>query len=163
MIEPSDGKWESPEEVLEREIQELEKPFVRSWYTWVASLGAAALLGGILTLLLLAPGNRFAAPAGATPPQVDLIEPKQARLDQVPRGFRWAAVPSATAYIVSVTRADNGDVVMLRSTTEPEIATLGTEVSRFDTGRYVWVVEAHEKDGSTVGRGEGSFSLRVGE
>jgi hypothetical protein len=159
MTEPSEGKWESPEEILEREIQELEKPYTRSWYTWAASLAAAAVLGGILTLLLVMPGG---LPTNARPRQVDLFEPKQASLDEVPRAFRWSAVRGASAYIVSVTRADNGEVVMLRSTTDPWVATLDTEVSRFDAGRYVWAVEAHGGDGRTVGRGEGAFSLRIG-
>lgn len=163
MTEPSDGSWETPEEILEREIKELEQPFSRSWYKWGASLLAAGLLGGLVTLLLVMPGEIRQAPAGSKGQEVVLLEPRDGTLSEIPRGFRWARVRGATAYIVSVTRADNGEVVMLRSTTDPQMTTLDTEVSRFDSGRYVWMVEAHGRGGTSLGRGEGTFSLREGE
>jgi hypothetical protein len=159
MTEPSDRSWESPEEVLKREIEELERPFARSWYTWIASLAVAAVLGGVLTQLLLSPGRI----ASLVPRTVSLIQPRSGTLAEVPRSFEWSAVSGAAAYIVSVTQADNGEVVMLRSTTEPRLTTLDTEVSRFDAGRYVWAVEAHRTDGSSLGRGDGAFRLTTGE
>jgi hypothetical protein len=158
MTEPSDRKWESPGDVLEREIQELEQPFARNWYTWIASLVVAAVLGGVLTLLLVTRRDGSDGPR-----QLSLIQPKQGLHTDVPRSFVWSPISGASAYIVSVTAADRGEVVMLRSTTEPRLATLDTEVSRFESGRYAWAVEAHGKDGGTVGRGEGSFGLRIGD
>jgi hypothetical protein len=162
MTEPSDGRLETAEDILEREISELEQPFARSWYTWGASLLAAGVLGGLVTLLFIMPGERTRAPAGSKGEEVVLLEPRDGTLSETPRGFRWATVPRATAYIVSVSRADNGEVIMLRSTTDPQLTTLDTEVSRFDTGRYVWAVEAHGSGGVVLARGEGGFRLTRG-
>jgi hypothetical protein len=161
VTEPSDEKWETPEEVLEREIQDLEQPFLRSWYTWAATLVAAAVLGGLVTLLFLVPSGSTTPRHGIKPPEMILREPR-GQLTDVPRTFRWAAVPSATTYIVSVMRSDTGEVVMLRSATQPFLMTIDTEVGRFDSGIYVWTVDAHARNGAALARGQGTFSLQYG-
>jgi len=154
MPNPTKIPVDTPEEVLEHGIEDLERPMLRSWGIWAASVVFAAILGGAGALTVLAPGRE----AARVMSNVALTEPR-GTLDQPPRIFRWNAVPGATSYIVAVAEIGSGEVALLRPARDVLIAPSDVEGANLMPGRYNWSVEALGSDGTTVARGEASFAI----
>ncbi len=154
MSRPTKSQIQTPEEVLEKDIESLERPILHSWGIWAGSLVFAAVLGGLAALALLAPGRH--APRVLSP--VDLGEPR-GTLEQPPRIFRWSAIPGATSYIVAVTEIGTGEVVLLRPVRDVFVAPSDVEGANFVPGRYAWYVEALGRDGTTVARTDATFAI----
>jgi len=142
---------DTPEEVLVHDIESLERPRLRSWGIWTASVVFAAILGGLGTLALVV-WDRTALPIVLTEPLITL--------DQPPRVFRWNPVRGAVSYIVAVAEIGSGDVVLLRPARDVLIAPSDVEGANLVPGRYTWSVEALGRDGTTLAEGKATFEIR---
>jgi hypothetical protein len=162
MPDPQVPPLETPEEVLEAEIEDLEKRTLNSGWLWVAA--AVGLIVLFSTAFMVTNWDRnqsLARPFTVVPEAMALKEP----LGQVDRDltFRWNAVDGAISYILIVTARDPDEVVLLRPVRETFLKPTETEVSNFNPGSYSWTVEAHSAKGQLVGYGEGSFAISVGD
>ncbi len=152
MPAPVDPGYPTPAEVLGEEIEAVERPLLRSWIVWAGAILGAALVGAFGALTLVTPERR------AERATIVLAEP-HGSLKDAPQRFRWAEVPGAAVYIVAVTDAGTGTVIVLRPVYETALTPHDSEFSRFDSGSYTWSVEAKARDGSILAHGEAAFTL----
>jgi hypothetical protein len=150
---------ETPEDVLEAEIQELEKRTLNSGWLWGAAALALVLLAAT-TFLITFWDNRHVVsqrPPGA-PEAMTLTEPK----GNVDRNltFRWARVDAAASYIVLVTSVEHKEVEILRPVHDTFLRPSDTEAADLNPGSYTWTVEARSDRGQLIGYGEGSFRIQ---
>jgi hypothetical protein len=150
-----------PTEVFEDEIEELDRSTVRSWSSWLAGIGAFALLAGIVLMAMAYETRRERSFAVAgNLPKVALQEPS-GTLDHLPSQFRWQEVSGAASYLVTILRSDSEETVLLRPTNRTALAPSADELGRFGAGRFHWTVEARGSDGRTRAWGEGDFELAL--
>lgn len=149
---------ETPEDVLEAEIEELEKRTLNSAWLWGAAALALMLLAAA-TFLITFWDNRHAVSnrAPRAPEAMTLTEPK-GRVDR-DLTFRWARVETAASYIVLVTSVEHKEVEILRPVHDTFLKPSDTEVADLNPGSYTWTVEARSDKGQLIGYGEGSFSI----
>jgi hypothetical protein len=153
---------ETPEEVLESEIRELEKRTLNSGWLWGAAALALVLLAAAAFLITFWDNRQATAHrAPQAPEAMTLTEPK----GEVDRSltFRWARVDDAASYIILVKAAEGDEVELLRSVHDPFLQPTDTEASNFNPGSYTWSVEARSAKGQLIGYGEGSFRIPAGE
>ena len=150
-----------PTDVFEEEMADLEKTTVGNWSTWLAGIGAVALLTGIVLIVLAQGARTYRAPTViGNLPTVSLLEPK-GTLDHLPSSFRWHAVGGARSYMVTVQRADSDEVVLVRTSRTTSLSPNAQDLAQFRPGEYRWSVEARGGDSKTQAWGEGEFSLAV--
>jgi hypothetical protein len=149
---------ETPEEVLEQEINELEKRTLNSAWLWVAA--AVGLIVLFSAAFLITNWDRQQSqnkPFNTIPEAMTLREPLGAvRRDLT---FRWDRVDGAVSYILLVTAKENAEVVLLRPVRETYLKPTETEISNFNPGEYAWAVEARSSSGQLIGYGEASLAI----
>lgn len=149
----------TPEEVLEAEIEDLEKRTLNSGRLWaLAALGLVVVAGGGMMVgtwtSRLDPGRQ---PAFA-PETMRLTEP-YGTVDDAGL-FRWEATDAAASYVVTVKAATRNEYQIVRSVTESFLKPSETELADLTPGDYLWSVEARSRAGTPIGYGEGRFSIR---
>ena len=153
---------ETPEEVLETEINELERRTLNSVWLWAAAaVGLVVLFSAAFLVTNWDRNQSNAKPFDVIPEAMVLKEP----LGNVDRNltFRWNRVDSAASYILLVTAADRDEVELLRPVREAFLKPTETEISNFNPGAYAWTVEARSAKGQLIGYGEASFTIGSGD
>jgi hypothetical protein len=153
---------ETPEEVLEAEIENLEKRTLNSGWLWAAAaLGLVVLFTSAFVITNWDREQVNARPVTVVPEAMILREP----IGTVDRNFtfRWERVENAASYILLVTAIDGGEVELLRPVREPFLKPSDTEASNFNPGSYAWTIEARSAKGQLIGYGESSFTIPAGE
>jgi hypothetical protein len=162
MSEPHVPSLQTSEEVLEAEIEDLEKRTLNSGWLWVAAaVGLIVMFSAAFTITNWDRKRANARPFNVVPEAMVLKEP----LGQVDRDltFRWSRVEGAASYILVVTAKDRGEVELLRPVHETFLKPSETEVANFNPGPYAWTVEARSAKGQLIGYGEGSFAISAGD
>jgi hypothetical protein len=162
MPDPQWSSQETPEEVLESEIRDLEKRTLNSGWLWVAAaVGLIVVFSTAFLIMNWDRANSNARPFVVVPEAMVLKEP----MGTVDRDFtfRWNRVEGATSYILFVTAGDRDEVELLRPVRETFLKPSETEVSNFNPGSYAWTVEARSARGQLIGYGEASFTISAGE
>ena len=153
---------ETPEEVLEQEINELEKRTLNSAWLWVAAgVGLIVLFSAAFLITNWDRQQSQGKPFNVVPEAMTLKEP----LGAVSRDltFRWNRVDGAASYILLVTAKENAEVVLLRPVRETYLKPTETEISNFNPGEYAWAVEARSSSGQLIGYGEASLAIGAGD
>ena len=162
MPEPEIPSLETPEEVLEAEIRDLEKRTLNSGWLWVgAAVGLIVLFSAAFLITNWDRKQTNARPVVIKPEVMVLREP----LGTVSRDFtfRWNAVDGAATYILYVTSGDREEVELLRPVHDTFLKPFDTEAANFNPGSYVWTVEARSAKAQLIGYGEASFTVSAGE
>jgi len=151
----------TPEEVLESEIEDLEKRTLNSGWLWVAA--AVGLIVLFSSAFLITNWDRKEAqsrPFTVVPEAMHLKEP----VGNVDRDltFRWSGVEGAASYILLVTATDRDEVEILRPVRETYLKPSETESSNLNPGAYTWAVEARSTTGQLIGYGEATFAISAG-
>jgi hypothetical protein len=160
MPDPHFQSHETPEEVLESEIRDLEKRTLNSGWLWVAAaVGLIVLFTGAFLVTNWDRQRASTRVFTVVPEAMVLKEP----LGEVNRNFtfRWNGVEGAVSYILIVTARDRDEVELVRPVRETFLKPTETEVANFNPGSYAWTVEAHSARGQLIGYGEGSFAVAV--
>lgn len=152
-----------PTEVFEDEMAELETSTVRSWSSWVAGIGAFALLAGIVLMVMAHETRTYRAPTVVGNLAGIRLSAPVGPLDHLPAQFVWEPVTGATSYLLTVLHAATEDVVLLRPSGRTSLSPTAEDLARFGPGRYRWTVEARGADGRTRAFGEGEFELSESE
>jgi hypothetical protein len=158
MADPLFQSNQTPEEVLESEIEDLEKRTLNSGWLWVAA--AVGLIVLFSSAFLITNWDRQevqARPFAVVPEAMVLTEP----VGSVDRDltFRWSRVDGAVSYILLVTATDRNEVEILRPVRETYLKPSETEFSNLNPGAFTWAVEARSAKGQLIGYGEASFSI----
>jgi len=118
-----------------------------------AVAAAAAVVAGVA---LLGPALRHRGPSDASPIRgtddeagIRIVAPTDGAILHGRADFTWHAVPGATTYRISVSRAD-GDSVWA-TTSGDTIVPASIEVSRAGPGLYYWYVDVLLGDGRSIG------------
>ncbi len=152
---------ETPEEVLEAEIEELEKRTLNSGWLWLAA-GAGLIVLFSLAFFITNWDRRQAnaKPVAIVPEAMALTEP----LGRVDRDFtfRWNPVDGAASYRLLVTANGRDEVELMRPVRETFLKPSETEVANFNPGAYAWTVEALSARGQLIGYGQASFEVAAG-
>lgn len=162
MPDPNLHPLETPEEVLESEIRDLEKRTLNSGWLWVAAaVGLIVLFSAAFLFTSWDRQQTIARPVTIRPEVMDLKEP----LGTVDRDvtFRWSRVDGAVSYILFVKAQDSDEVELLRPVHETFLRPSDTEVANFNPGSYAWTIEARSAKGQLIGYGEASFTISGGE
>lgn len=153
---------ETPEEVLEAEIEALERRTLDSGWLWVtAGVGLVVLFSAAFLITNWDRNQANAKPVVIVPEAMTLKEP----VGNVSRDltFRWDRVSGAASYILVVTSRDQDEVELLRPVRETFLKPSETEVSNLNPGWYAWTVEARSASGKLLGYGTASFAIAAGE
>ena len=162
MADTAPQPHETPEEVLESEIADLEKRTLTSGWLWVAAaIGLIALFSTTFVVTNWDRQQSHARPVTIVPEAMTLKEPT----GTVDRGFtfRWERVDGAASYILLVTAPEHDEVELLRPVRETFLKPSDTEASNFNPGSYRWTVEARSSKGQLIGYGEASFTIPSGQ
>ena len=161
MVDPQQGPTtETPEEFLEAEIEELERNTLNSGAIWGIALIGLILLGGAAFLITRWDRLQQAGRTRAFVPEaLRLIEPRGEVDDALV--FRWDRVDGAASYIVQVHAAERNEIELLRPVRETYLQPSESEASDLMPGRYTWSVEARNGQGTLIGYGEGTFTIRA--
>jgi hypothetical protein len=162
MPEPETRSLETPEEVLEAEIRDLEKRTLNSGWLWVgAAVGLIVLFSAAFLITSWDRRQTIARPVTIRPEAMVLKEP----VGTVDRNFtfRWSAVDDAATYILYVTASDRDEVELLRPVHDTFLKPSDTEAANFNPGSYAWTVEARSAKGQMIGYGEAAFTISAGE
>jgi len=162
MADPLPPSHETPEEVLESEIRDLEKRTLNSGWLWVAAaVGLIVLFSSAFLITNWDRNEAQARPFTVVPEAMVLKEP----VGSVDRDltFRWNRVERAASYILLVTASDRDEVEILRPVRETFLKPSETEFSNLNPGSYTWAVEARSAKGQLIGYGEASFSISGSE
>jgi hypothetical protein len=158
MPDPQPPTLETPEEVLESEIRDLERRTLNSGWLWVAAaVGLIVLFSSAFLITRWDHNESQSRPFTIVPEAMSLREP----MGNVDRDltFRWNAVEGATSYILLVTSRDHDEVELLRPVHETFLKPSETEVANFNPGSYAWTVEARSSKGQLIGYGEATFTI----
>jgi hypothetical protein len=153
---------ETPEDVLESEIRDLEKRTLNSGWLWAAAaVGLIVLFSAAFFITNWDRGQSNARLKAITPEAMRLMEP----LGTVDRAFnfRWSPVDGAASYILLVTAGDRDEVELLRPVRENFLRPSETEAANFNPGSYAWTVEARSARGQLIGYGEATFSISASD
>ena len=153
---------ETPEDVLESEIRDLEKRTLNSGWLWAAAaVGLIGLFSAAFFITNWDHRQSSARPRAVIPEAMSLKEP----LGTVDRDltFRWDAVEGAASYILLVTARDRDEVELLRPVRETYLKPTETEAANLNPGSYAWTVEARSSKGQLIGYGEGAFSIAAAD
>lgn len=160
MPDPERSTVETPEEVLAREINELEKRTLQSAWLWVAA--AVGLVVLFSALFFITSWNRNQPTSRRITPEAMLLKEPLGTVDR-DLTFRWSRVPGAASYIVLVRAQDGDEVELLRPVDDPFLKPSESEISNFNPGSYVWTVEARSATERLIGYGEGKFVISSGD
>lgn len=158
---PLDSR-QTPEELLESEIEELEKRTLNSGWLWGAAALALVLLAAAAFLITFWDNRQAQAHRSpATPEAMILTEPK----GKVDRNltFRWDRVNGAGSYVVLCSAAEGGEVEVLRSVKDLFLRPTDVEASNLNPGSYTWSVEARSEKDELIGFGKGAFTIPPGQ
>ena len=153
---------ETPEEVLESEIEDLEKRTLNSGWLWVAAaVGLIVLFSSAFLITNWDRSEVQSRPFAVVPEAMVLTEP----VGNVDRNltFRWSRVDGAVSYILLVTATERNEVVILRPVRETFLRPSETEFANLNPGAFTWAVEARSAKGQLIGYGEASFSIGTGD
>lgn len=153
---------ETPEEVLESEIEDLERRTLNSGWLWTAAAFALIVLFSSAFLITNWDRNQASAKPVAIIPEAMLLHEPLGTVDRNVT-FRWDPVERAASYILVVTNHDQEEVVLLRPVREKFLKPSETEASNFNSGTYSWTVEARSPKGQLIGYGEGTFTIPPGQ
>ena len=156
------GSMETPEEVLESEIRELEKRTLNSGWLWGAAALALVLLAAAAFLITFWDTRQAIAHRAPGAPEAMTLNGPRGSVDRNVV-FRWARIEGAASYILLVKAADRDEVEILRPVREVFLQPSETEVSNLNPGTYTWSVEARSGGGQLIGYGESSFTIPPGE
>lgn len=149
---------ETPEEVLESEIKELEKRTLNSGWLWGAAALALVLVSATAFLITFWDNRQSAARRVPGAPETMVLTEPKGKVDR-DLTFRWERLDGAASYIVMVKAVDGDEVEVLRPVHDPFLKPSETEVSNFNPGSYTWTVEARSDKGQLIGYGEGAFVI----
>ena len=161
MADPLPPPHETPEDVLESEIEDLEKRTLNSSWLWVAAaVGLIVLFSSAFLITNWDRNEVQARPFTVVPEAMVLREP----VGSVDRDltFRWNRVEGAASYILLVTATDRNEVEILRPVRETFLRPSETEFSNLNPGAFTWAIEARSAKGQLIGYGEASFSILAG-
>jgi hypothetical protein len=149
---------ETPEDVLESEIADLEKRTLNSAWLWAAA--AVGLIVLFSAAFFFASWDRDQSNARLQPivPQTMSLREPSGSVDRN-FTFRWLRVDGAASYILSVTAAGSDEVELLRPVRETYLRPSETELANMTAGSYTWTIEARSSRGQLIGYGQGAFSL----
>lgn len=151
------------EEVLEEEIEELERPPMKSWIVWGAATAllvvAVAVVAGFMWIDRFGAEARQAERLAQVPPVAVPLRGPVGLLDGPPDAFRWATLGGAASYVVVVRDKETGEVVIQRPVPVNYLAPTDVESANLVPGHYGWSVEARRADGSRMGVTEASFEI----
>jgi hypothetical protein len=118
---------------------------------------AAPLL--LLGLALVGSCGRGGERSGPPPPLIEIEAPRGV-VPAVPEAFRWAPVPGAASYRVTVVDADTVWPLILGTATEPRLSMPESRRGAIRPGRiHEWTVDALDADGAVIGSGTVRFWL----
>lgn len=150
-------------ELIANEIEDLERPPLRSVATWCAALAGFGILALIVAAFMFweATGrDRAVAKREAEyPPTPIALRSVETSLESRPLAFRWDPLAGADSYIVLVRNAESDEVIMIRAVKETYVTATDVESANLVSGRYEWSLEARKPDGTQLGYGEGSFTV----
>jgi hypothetical protein len=155
------GSGETPEEVLESEIRELEKRTLNSGWLWGAAALALVLLAAAAFLITFWDTRQaIAHRAPGTPEAMTLNGPR----GEVDRNvvFRWAPVDGAASYIVWV-KGDGDEDELIRPVHDNFLQPSETELANLNPGTYTWSVEARSPQNQPIGYGQAKFTIPTGQ
>ena len=149
---------QTPEEVLESEIRDLEQRTLRSGWLWAAALLSLVIIAGTAFVVTWW-DNRGSSARSVTfaPEALTLQEPKGSVLRA--GLFRWDKIDGAATYIVLVKAVDRDEVELLRPVKETFLQPSETEAANLLPGAYTWSVEARSGRGALIGYGDGTFEI----
>jgi hypothetical protein len=156
------GSMQTPEDVLESEIRELEKRTLNSGWLWGAAALALVLLAAAAFLITFWDNRQAVARRLPGAPEVMSLNGPRGEVDRNVV-FRWARVDGAASYIVLVKAADRDEVEILRPVRDLFLQPSETEQSDLNPGTYTWSVEARSAQGQLIGYGESTFTVPPGE
>jgi hypothetical protein len=162
MADPLFQSNQTPEEMLESEIEDLEKRTLNSGWLWVAAAVGLIVLFSAAFLITNWDRNEVQSrPFTVVPEAMVLTEP----VGNVDRDltFRWSRVEGAVSYILLVTATDRNEVEILRPVRETFLRPSETEFANLNPGAFTWAVEARSAKGQLIGYGESSFSIAAGD
>ncbi len=158
MADPIPPSHETPEDVLESEIGDLEKRTLNSGWLWIAAAVALIVLFSSAFLITNWDRNEVQSrPFTVVPEAMVLTEPVGSVDSDLT--FRWGRVELAASYIVLVTSVDGDEVEILRPVRETFLRPSETEFSNLNPGAFTWSVEARSAKGQLIGYGEASFTI----
>jgi hypothetical protein len=159
-MDPHHQPVQTPEEVLEEEIEELEKPVIRSVLPWaIGTLALIVLFGTVWSVVFWEHGavtDRLRATALANS-EVTSLEPRGV-LEGSPTVLRWAEVEGAASYVVSIRKA-GGEPILLRPAIGTYLEPTDIERAYLLPGDYKWRVEARDSLGGPLAMGEATFRI----
>jgi hypothetical protein len=158
MAETPLNSRQTPEEVLESEINELEKRTLNSGWLWGAAALALILLSAAAFLITFWDNRQSAANRLPVAPEAMVLNEPKGTVDR-DLTFRWDRVDDAASYILLVTSLEGNEVEILRPVRDTFLAPSETEASNLNPGSYTWTVEARSAKGQLIGYGEGSFTI----
>ena len=154
---------DSEAELVADEIEDLERPPLRSWGTWCLAFGGFGLLALIVSGFMFweAAGRArsVAAREAEIPPAEIALQDVEHGLEVRPQVFRWTAVPGCAGYILMVHALERDEIVLMRAQRENYVTTTDVESANLVAGRYAWSVEARRADGTRLGYGRGTLVI----
>ena len=162
MADPLFQSNQTPEDVLEAEIEDLEKRTLNSAWLWVAAaVGLIVLFSSAFLITNWDRNEVQGRPFTVAPEAMILTEP----VGSVDRDltFRWSHVDGAVSYIVLVTASERNEVEILRPVRDTFLRPSETEFANLNPGAFTWAVEARSAQGQLIGYGEASFSILAGD
>lgn len=149
---------ETPEELLETEIEELEKRTLNSGWLWAAAAVGLVLVAGTAILVTAWDRSHPASHAFPFAPQTIALAEPRGVVSSVEE-FRWDKIDGTANYIVMVRAADRGESPILRPVDVNVLKPTESEDVDLVPGAYTWSVEARSERGTLVGYGEGAFTI----
>ena len=162
MPDPQNLSHETPEEMLEEEIRDLEKRTLNSGWLWVAAAVGLIVTFSAAFLIMNWDKNQSNARQPIVVPEAMVLREPMGTVDR-DFTFRWNAVEGAASYILYVTARERDEVELLRPVRETFLRPSETEVSNFNPGLYAWTVEARSARGQLIGYGEASFAISAAD
>ncbi len=145
------------EELIEEEIEELERGTVHHWTTWLLAIGALIVLTAVLTMFFFMNKPMNFGPRTETGLAILTLAEPQGQSIGAPERFRWAPFSGAAKYIVTVVEDRTGRTVLSRPVEPSALEPTSEEAASFTPGLYSWSVEAIGATGNPIAQGEGAF------
>lgn len=156
------GSRQTPEEVLESEIKELEKRTLNSGWLWGAAALALILLAAAAFLITFWDNRQATAHRAPGAPEAMILTEPRGTVDRS-FTFRWDRVDGAASYIVLCSAMEGGEVEILRPVKDLFLRPSEVESSNFNPGSYTWSVEARSEKGELIGFGKSAFTIPAGQ
>jgi hypothetical protein len=149
---------QTPEEVLESEIEDLEKRQLHSWLPWVAGMLGLVFFVAVVVVLVGWEHSGFKSRAAErSHVQVELAAPR-GDVPQAPRSFQWNTVERAASYVVTI-RSSGGEAILIRPVKGTLLVPMDIDLAQLVPGEYVWTVEARDAGDAVLGTGRASFRI----